>query len=46
MGIEPDHKKISENLGVSEKAVALMDKRLGPEGARSRLMSPWVKIRK
>jgi RNA polymerase sigma-32 factor len=32
LGIEPDHKKISENLGVSEKAVALMDKRLSPSG--------------
>lgn len=32
LGIEPDHKQISENLGVSEKAVALMDKRLSPSG--------------
>lgn len=30
MGIEPDHKLISENLGVSEKAVAIMDQRLAP----------------
>ncbi len=29
MGINPDNKLIGENLGVSEKAVAVMDKRLG-----------------
>jgi RNA polymerase sigma-32 factor len=28
MGIVPDHKTIADNLGVSEKAVATMDKRL------------------
>lgn len=29
MGINPDNKLIGENLGVSEKSVAIMDKRLG-----------------
>jgi len=29
MGINPDNKLIGENLGVSEKAVAVMDRRLG-----------------
>lgn len=29
MGINPDNKLIGENLGVSEKSVAVMDKRLG-----------------
>ena len=28
MGINPDHKLLSENLGVSEKAVTIMDERL------------------
>ena len=32
MGINPDQKLISENLGVSEKAVAVMDKRLNYGG--------------
>ena len=32
MGINPDVKAISTNLGVSEKAVAVMDKRLGNSG--------------
>jgi RNA polymerase sigma-32 factor len=31
-GITPDHKTIAEKLDVSEKAVALMDKRLGETG--------------
>ncbi|MGZ3807600.1 MAG: RNA polymerase factor sigma-32 [Bacteriovorax sp.] len=32
LGINPDNKLISANLGVSEKAVAVMDKRLGSNG--------------
>ena len=32
MGITPDRKTISENLGVSEKAVTLMDNRLNHGG--------------
>ena len=32
MGINPDNKMISANLGVSEKAVAVMDRRLGTGG--------------
>ena len=32
MGITPDQKTISENLGVSEKSVAIMDKRLNHGG--------------
>lgn len=31
-GIKVDNKLLSENLGVSEKAVATMDQRLGPHG--------------
>lgn len=30
MGIDPDTRTLSSNLGVSEKAVAIMDMRLGP----------------
>jgi RNA polymerase sigma-32 factor len=33
MGITPDHKMISNNLGVSEKSVAVMDRRLGTGGS-------------
>ena len=33
MGINPDNKLIGENLGVSEKAVATMDKRLSSSGS-------------
>ncbi|EQC51366.1 RNA polymerase factor sigma-32 [Bacteriovorax sp. DB6_IX] len=33
MGIDPDHKTLAENLDVSEKAVALMDMRLGESGS-------------
>ena len=33
MGINPDNKMISANLGVSEKAVAVMDRRLGSNGS-------------
>lgn len=32
MGISPDHKLLSENLGVSEKAVSMMDERLSQGG--------------
>ncbi len=32
MGITPDNKLIGQNLGVSEKSVAVMDKRLGSGG--------------
>lgn len=40
MGIEPDHKLISENLGVSEKAVAIMDQRLAPGSSDLSLDAP------
>lgn len=30
LGVDPDNKTLSENLGVSEKSVAVMDQRLGP----------------
>lgn len=33
MGINPDNKLISANLGVSEKSVAVMDRRLGSGGS-------------
>jgi RNA polymerase sigma-32 factor len=33
MGISPDNKLIGENLGVSEKSVAIMDKRLSSGGS-------------
>lgn len=33
MGINPDNKMISANLGVSEKSVAVMDRRLGSGGS-------------
>lgn len=33
MGINPDNKLISTNLGVSEKSVAIMDRRLGTNGS-------------
>ena len=39
-GIEPDNKLISENLGVSEKAVAEMDLRLGRYGAEVSMDTP------
>ena len=32
MGIRPDHKLLSDNLGVSEKAVSIMDERLSQGG--------------
>lgn len=40
MGVTPDVRAISENLGVSEKAVALMDQRLGPTGGEMSLDKP------
>ena len=40
MGIDPDIKTLSENLGVSEKAVALMDQRLGDQGTEISLDRP------
>lgn len=40
MGIKPDNKTIAENLGVSEKAVALMDKRLSPENTELSIDTP------
>jgi RNA polymerase sigma-32 factor len=40
LGIEPDNKQISENLGVSEKAVALMDQRLSSSGGEVSLDTP------
>lgn len=40
MGISPDVKMISENLGVSEKSVKLMDKRLGERGGEVSLDKP------
>ncbi|CBW26363.1 RNA polymerase sigma-32 factor [Halobacteriovorax marinus SJ] len=39
-GIEPDHKLLSENLGVSEKAVALMDGRMSSSGGELSLETP------
>lgn len=40
LGITPDHKQISENLGVSEKAVAIMDQRLSTHGSEVSLDAP------
>ncbi len=40
MGIDPDIKTLSENLGVSEKAVAIMDQRLGEQGTEVSLDRP------
>lgn len=40
LGIEPDSKTISENLGVSEKSVELMGKRLSSSGSEVSLDSP------
>ncbi len=40
MGINPDVKLLSENLGVSEKAVVEMDQRLGHEGQEVSLDKP------
>ena len=44
LGINPDHKTISKNLGVSESSVALMDKRLfGGESEELALDAPVKK---
>ena len=40
LGIDPDNKTLSENLGVSEKSVALMDQRLGPGSGDLSLDTP------
>lgn len=40
LGIEADSKKISENLGVSEKSVILMDQRLSSSGGEVSLDTP------
>ncbi len=40
LGIKPDVKTISENLGVSEKAVALMDQRLSSTGGEFSIDKP------
>lgn len=40
LGIRPDNKMIAENLGVSEKAVALMDQRLSPSGSEVSIDTP------
>ncbi len=40
MGIDPDYKQISDNLGVSEKAVALMDQRLSSFGGEISIDKP------
>ncbi|MGI4992910.1 RNA polymerase factor sigma-32 [Halobacteriovorax sp. GFR7] len=39
-GIKPDHKTIAQNLDVSEKAVALMDMRLGEGGSEVSIDTP------
>jgi len=40
MGINPDTKTLSENLGVSEKAVLIMDQRLGEQGGEISIDKP------
>ena len=40
LGISPDTKKISQNLGVSEKSVELMEKRLSGDGEELSLDAP------
>lgn len=40
MGVTPDAKMISENLGVSEKAVTIMDQRLSPTGGEFSIDRP------
>jgi RNA polymerase sigma-32 factor len=40
LGINPDNKMISTNLGVSEKSVAIMDRRLGSSGSELSLEGP------
>lgn len=41
LGINPDNKLISTNLGVSEKSVAVMDRRLGSGGAELSLETKY-----
>ena len=41
LGIEPERKMISENLGVSEKSVELMEQRLGPHGGEVSFDQPY-----
>ena len=45
MGIDPDA-KTSENLGVSEKAVIVMDQRLGEQGGEISIDKPLLRIQK
>ncbi len=40
LGIEPETKLLAENLGVTEKSVNIMDKRLGERGGEVSLDSP------
>lgn len=40
LGIEPEAKVLAENLGVTEKSVNIMDKRLGERGGEISLDSP------
>jgi RNA polymerase sigma-32 factor len=40
LGIEPEAKLLAENLGVTEKSVNIMDKRLGDKGGEISLDSP------
>jgi len=40
LGVTPDVKQLSENLGVSEKAVVLMDQRLSAQGSDVSLDAP------
>ncbi|MBG07226.1 MAG: RNA polymerase subunit sigma-70 [Halobacteriovoraceae bacterium] len=40
MGIDPDTKTLSENLGVSEKAVVVMDQRLSDQGGEVSIDKP------
>jgi len=40
LGIDPDPKLLADNLGVSEKAVTVMDQRLGPTGGEISLDKP------
>jgi RNA polymerase sigma-32 factor len=39
-GIQPNRKLLSENLGVSEKALTIMEQRLSPEGGEVSLDTP------
>ncbi|PIP96471.1 MAG: RNA polymerase subunit sigma-70 [Bdellovibrio sp. CG12_big_fil_rev_8_21_14_0_65_39_13] len=42
MGIDPTAKVIAENLGVSEKAVMLMDQRIGEQGGEVSMDAPLL----